>query len=162
MTCRKINANLADLLFEPKSVPSEVRKHVAECVDCASELASLEATMRIMEEWKAPEPGAFFDAKLFARLREEAAAPASRWQRLQAWMLLSNRLPMRQWAAAALVAVLAIGGGTFAMLEHDAAPPPQSSPIIRDLEAYDGNAQVFQQLNALDASDDATAANPPN
>jgi len=157
MTCRKINANLADLLFEPESVPAEVRGHVAECADCASELASLEATMKVMEEWRAPEPRAFFNAKLFARLREEATAPIGRWERLRAWMLYGSRLQTRQWAAAALVAVLAVGGGTFAMIEHDQTPVVQSSATIRDLQAYDTNAQLFQQLNALDASDDAPA-----
>jgi hypothetical protein len=162
MTCRKINANLADLLFEPESVPAEVREHVTGCADCASELASLQAAMKVMEEWRAPEPGAFFDAKLFARLREEAAVPVGRWERLRAWMLYGNRIQARQWAAAALVAVLAIGGGTFAIIQHDQTPVvQQSSATIRDLQAYDSNAQLFQQLNALASSDD-TPANAVN
>jgi hypothetical protein len=157
MTCRKMNSNLADLLLEPESVPAEVRKHVADCSDCASELASLEATMKVLEDWHAPEPGAFFDAKLYARLRTEAdAAPVNLFARAHAWLLYSSSRHARQWAAAALAAVLAIGGGTFALLNYDQAPAVEASATVRDLQSYDGNAQVFQQLNALDAADDSS------
>ena len=155
MTCRKMSANLADLLFEPGSVPAEVREHVAECEDCASELTALKATMTVLEEWQAPEPGAFFDAKLFARLRtEEGAATASPLERLRVWLRYGTRFQMRHWAAGALTAVLAIGGGTLALLDHGHAPAIQASATVRDLQAYDGNVQLFQQLNALDVSDD--------
>ena len=162
MNCRKVNTNLADLLLDPQSVPAEVRNHVAECGDCAAELAALQATMKVMEEWSAPEPGPFFDARLFARLREEASAPTSRWERFQSWFLYGSRLHVRQLAAAALVAVLAIGGGAVAMLEHDQPAVVPSSATIRDLQAYDSNAQLFQQLNALDASDNDAPANGLN
>ncbi len=157
MTCRKMSANLMDLLLEPKSVPAEVREHVNKCADCGSELAALEATVKLLEEWPAPEPGAFFDAKLYARLRtEEMAAPAGPVERLRAWLLYSSRLQMRQWAAAALTAVLAIGGGTFALLDHGQEQAVQTSATVRDLQSYDGNVQLFQQLNALDVSDDGS------
>jgi hypothetical protein len=156
MTCRKMNEKLADLLFDPESVPAEVRKHVMDCADCKSELASLEATMKLLEDWHAPEPGAFFDGKLYARLRSEAAAPPPGFfSRMHAWMLYSSRLQTRQWAAAALAAMLAIGGGTFAFLNHEQPPAVEASATIRDLQSYDGNAQVFQQLNALDAGDES-------
>jgi hypothetical protein len=159
MTCRKMNANLADLLFEPESAPAEVRKHVMDCVDCKSELASLEATMKLLEDWHAPEPGAFFDAKLYARLRSEAdAPPLGFFSRMHAWFVYSSRVRTRQWAAAALAAALAIGGGTFAFLNHDEPPAVQESAIVRDLQSYDGNAQVFQQLNALDTDDGSSDA----
>ena len=157
MTCRKIKANLANLLFEPHSATSEVQKHLAECAECAAELASLQSTMNLMEEWQAPEPGAFFDVKLYARLRSEEGAPAGRWERLQAWMHYGSRLQMRQWAAAALVAVLAIGGGTFTLLERSQTQVIQASATVRDLQSFDGNAQLFQQLNALDSSDDGSS-----
>lgn len=155
MTCRKMNEKLADLLFDPESVPAEVRKHVMDCADCKSELASLEATMNLLEDWHAPDPGAFFDGKLYARLRSEAAAPPlGFFSRMHAWMLYSSRLQARQWAAAALAAMLAIGGGTFAFLNREQPPTVEASATIRDLQSYDGNAQVFQQLNALDAGDE--------
>jgi hypothetical protein len=159
MTCRKMNANLADLLFEPESVPAEVRKHVMDCADCNSELASLEATMKLLEDWHAPEPGDFFDAKLYARLRAEAEAPPlGFFSRMHAWFLYSSRIQTRRWAAAALAALLAVGGGAFAFLNHNQPPAVQESAAVRDLQSYDGNAQLFQQLNALDTDDSSSDA----
>jgi hypothetical protein len=48
-----------------------------------------------------------------------------------------------------------VGGGTFALLNHEVAPAPQTSATVRDLQSYDGNAQLFQQLNALDGDEDS-------
>jgi hypothetical protein len=158
MSCRKIHANIADLILEPASVPAAVREHVAGCLDCAKELARIEATMMVLDEWRAPEPGPFFDAKLFARLREEeSATPMGVVERFRAWLLYSSRLQARQWAAGALAAVLAIGGGTLVMLNHNQASAVQLSATVRDLQSYDGNQQLFQQMNALDSDDDSSA-----
>jgi hypothetical protein len=35
----------------------------------------------------------------------------------------------------------------------------QTSATVRDLQSYDGNAQLFQQLNALDGDEDSGASN---
>jgi hypothetical protein len=51
--------------------------------------------------------------------------------------------------------VLAVGGVTFAFLNREQPPTVEASAIVRDLQSYDGNAQVFQQLNALDAVDES-------
>jgi hypothetical protein len=154
MSCRKINSKLADLILDPASVPVDVRAHVTECADCSAELAGFDATMKVLDEWGAPEPGQYFDSKLFARLRtEEAAARMGVAERVRSWMLFHTKFQMRQWAAAALAAALAIGGGTFALLNRGAAPSPQTSATVRDLQSYDGNQQLFQQLNALDDVD---------
>src|SRR5258708_18005834 len=115
----------------------------------------MEATFKLLDQWQAPEPSAFFDAKLYARLRvEQATAPASFFERAKAWLLYSSNLHMRQLAAGALATLLAVGGGTFALLDHQAVPAPQTSAMVRDLQSYDGNAQLFQQLNTLDGDED--------
>ena len=50
--------------------------------------------------------------------------------------------------------VLAVGGGTFALLDHQVVPAAQTSATVRDLQSYDGNAQLFQQLSSLDGDED--------
>jgi anti-sigma factor RsiW len=154
MTCPEIKNNLAEVVYESRPLPEEIRKHLAECAGCTAELAEMEATWKLLDEWQAPEPSGFFDAKLYARLRtEQATAPASLLERAKAWWLYSTNLQMRPVAAGALAMVLAVGGGTFALLDHQAVPA-QASATVRDLQSYDGNAQLFQQLNALDGDED--------
>src|SRR6201996_9788465 len=120
MTCPEIRNNLAEVVYESRPLPEEIRKHLAECAGCTAELAEMEATWKLLDEWQAPEPSAFFDAKLYARLRsEQSNAPASFFERAKAWLLYSSNLQMRQLTAGALGAVLVIGGiggGTFALL----------------------------------------------
>ncbi len=159
MTCPEIKNNLAELVYESRPLPDEMRNHLAKCAGCTAELAEMEATWKLLDEWQAPEPSAFFDAKLYARLRtEQATAPASLFERAKAWLLYSTNLQMRPVAAGALAMVLAVGGGTFALLDHETAAP-QTSATVRDLQSYDGNAQLFQQLNALDGDEDNGASN---
>jgi hypothetical protein len=156
MTCHEMKNTLAEVVFESRPLPEEARKHLAECGDCATELAEMQATWKLLDEWQAPEPSAFFDAKLYARLRtEQSNPPASFFERAKAWLLYSTNLQMRQLTAGALAAVLAVGGGTFALLDHQDAPVPQTSATVRDLQSFDGNAQLFQQLNALDGDEDS-------
>jgi hypothetical protein len=158
MTCRKTNGVLAELLVAPQSSPAELREHVANCADCASELARLEATMKVLDEWQAPEPGAFFDAKLFARLRREAEAGPAGWlERAKAWLLYGSNIRSRHWAAGVLAVAFAIGGGTFAVVEYGQPDTVQASATVRDLQSYNGNAQLFEQLTALDTPDDVSA-----
>lgn len=155
MTCPEIKTNLAEVVYESRPLPEEIRKHLAECAGCTAELAEMEATWKLLGEWQAPEPSAFFDAKLYAKLRtEQAKAPAGLLERAKAWWLYRTNLQMRPVAAGALAMMLAVGGGTFALLDHQAGPAPETSATVRDLQSYDGNAQLFQQLNALDGDED--------
>jgi hypothetical protein len=157
MTCPEMNKNLADLFLESRPLSDEARKHIAECAGCADEMAAMEKTWKLLDQWQAPEPSAFFDAKLYARLRtEQTTAPASFFERAKAWLLYSSNLQMRQIGAGALATVLVVGGGTFALVGYQQqAPSPQTSATVRDLQSYDGNAQLFQQLNALDGDEDS-------
>jgi anti-sigma factor RsiW len=159
MTCPEIKNNLAEVVYESRPLPEEMRKHLAECAGCTAELAEMEAAWKLLDEWQAPEPSAFFDAKLYAKLRtEQAKAPASLLERAKAWWLYSTNLQMRPVAAGALAMMLAVGGGTFALLDHQEVPAAQTSATVRDLQSYDGNAQLFQQLNALDGDEDSAGA----
>jgi hypothetical protein len=156
MNCTEIKDNLAESVFESRPLTDETRKHVAGCATCAAELADLQATWKLLDEWQAPEPSAFFDARLYARLRtEQETVPASLWERAKAWVLFSSNLKLRQIAAGALATLLVVGGGTFALLDHQTVPATQTSATVRDLQSYDGNAQMFQQLNALDSDEDS-------
>ena len=159
MNCPEMKKNLADLFLESRPLSEEARKHIAECAGCGDELASMEATWKLLDEWRAPEPSAFFDAKLYGRLRtEQTTSPAGLFERLKAWVLYSSNLHMRPVAAGALATLLVIGGGTFALLDSQSAVPVvQTSATIRDLQSYDGNAQLFQQLNALEGDEDNAA-----
>jgi anti-sigma factor RsiW len=161
MTCPEIKNDLAEAAFEARPLSDKASKHVTECAACAAELAEMKATWKLLDEWQAPEPSAFFDAKLYARLRVEqtTAAPANFLERARAWLLYNTNLQMRQLAAGAMAMVLVIGGGTFALLDHQPVAVAQTSATVRDLQSYDGNAQLFQQLNALDGDEDAGASN---
>jgi anti-sigma factor RsiW len=155
MICRNVKANLADLLLDPESVSAEVRSHVSECAACRQELASLEATMSLMDAWDAPEPSQYFDSKLAVRLREEKRAePAGLLERTRARMLFGSNTHLRPIAVGALALLIIIGGGTYAdLMTSHSATPAKTSATVEDLKSLDDNAQVFQQLNSLDQTD---------
>lgn len=163
MICRKVKANLANLLFDPESAPADVREHLEDCAACSEELATLEATMKLMDEWPSPEPSPYFDSKLAARLREEQRAePAGMLERMRARLLFGSNAHLRPIAVGALALLIIIGGGTFAGLMSSHSTPVKTSATVEDLKSLDDNAQVFQQLNSLDQNDqdDSGSASP--
>jgi anti-sigma factor RsiW len=164
MNCRKIESSLPDLLLDPKQVKPEVLAHLEACPACQAELDGLIATMRVMDEWAVPEPTPYFNTKMQARLREaKAAEPESFWESLRSRLLFTSNFHFRTVGAAALAGILAIGGGSAIYVSQTPTPAPQvqASATVRDLQSLDGNAQVFQQLNALD-SDDSDSGNNSN
>jgi len=139
---------------------------VVACAECRQELAELRATMNAMDAWQAPEPTPFFDARLYARLRDEQQAPpAGFFERLRARLLYSTNLHLRPVAAGAL-AVILITGGSFAGFQIHQQPKvkvlPESAAVVGDLQSLDGNAMVFQQLDTLDQTDDDPGTDPSN
>jgi hypothetical protein len=161
MICRITKVNFENLLLDPESVPVEVRKHVEDCADCKQELAALEATMRMLDSWEAPEPSPFFEARMAARLRSEHdAPPAGFFEKLRARLLYGN-MHLRPVAAGALALLLLIGGGTYAGF-MSTNQPVSPSATVRDLQSLDENSQVFQQLNTLDQQDDDSDSGPSN
>ena len=154
-TCRRVDAFLTTLLLEQQPVPVEALYHIHSCPDCASELASMQSTLRILDEWRAPEPGPFFDIRLGVLLRQEKAnAPAGLLERLRARILYSD-LRVRPWATVTVVVLLVAGSGTFTVLNRQTGTV-DTSLTVRELQCYDGNAQVIQQLGALDSDDESS------
>jgi hypothetical protein len=156
MDCKTIKEQLADLLLDPAAASPAARQHVDACVPCQRELAALQATMQAMDDWRAPEPSPYFDVRMAALLREEQAKPSANWwERLRARLQYGSNLHLRPIAAGALALLLMAGGGTAVWMGHaPASAHPQESATVRDLQSLDGNAQVFQQLNTLDADPD--------
>lgn len=156
MICRTVKSKMPDLLLAPESVAADVRTHVESCADCAKELHELEATMALMDGWDAPELSPYFDGRMQVLLREEKEAqPAGWWERIRARFAYGEKVNMRPLAAAALALVLAVGAGLYEGVSTHHAPPAQAtSPVVRDLQSLDDNAQVFQQLSSMDQQDD--------
>ena len=79
MKCEKIRADLMEAVLNgPKSATPAVQEHLQAVRVCAEELASLQQTMTLLDEWQAPEPSPYFGPRLRARVREEAAAQHGR------------------------------------------------------------------------------------
>jgi len=155
-------AQIADLLLDPAVAAPAAREHLAACAECGRELSELQAAMRLMDHWEAPEPTPYFDTRLAARLREERAnPPASLWERMRARVLYGSSMQFRPIVAGALALLLMIGGGTAIWVQHGAEPHgPQESAAVHDLQLLDGNSQVYQQLNSLDGGPDDASGNP--
>jgi hypothetical protein len=164
--CKTCRTSLADLLLDESYAAAhpEVAAHMAACAECRKELEELQATLALLDAWKAPEPSAYFDTKLHARLREaQASEPEGFWARTRAFLLYSTGHRLRPALAGALVvAVMLAGGGTFAGLyQHNAPIAVQASPAVNDLKVLDSNAQAVQQMDQLlDGSDDSS--DPPS
>ena len=154
MICRKVKASLPDLLLAPKQVPAEVRAHVESCAECGKELKELEATMALMGTWEAPEVSPYFDTRMAVLLREEQQDQPAGWlERMRARFLFGNHVSMRPLMAAALALIVTVGAGTYAGFGGFQPKPVPASPVIKDLQSLDENAQVFQQLNSMDQQD---------
>jgi hypothetical protein len=152
MNCKTCQNDLPNLLLNPAAQEnSAARAHIAACVGCARELQSLEATMSLLDLWKAPAVSPYFDQKLAVRLREEQAAPpAGFWERMRTRMQLNTGRQFRPALATAMALLLVAGGSTITVstLSHPPAPVALSAPV-KDLQILDKNEQALQQVDQL-------------
>lgn len=156
MKCEKLQVYLPDMIFDPTRVPAEALQHVKECSGCAGELQELQATMQLLDSWKAPEPSPYFDTRLAVRLREARESEAPGWiERLRLHLMFGSNLHLRPAVAAAFALLVIVSGGSYlgiVSLNHTVAPPHQQavSATVNDLELLDSNAQTLQQLASFD------------
>jgi|SRR5215469_6858184 len=135
MKCNEIRELLPDLAAGITAAGSEVKDHLDDCADCNATLADFRKTMALLDEWQAPEPSAYFDTRLKARLREERAKPPSGWL---VWL--------RRPALAVSLAVTLVAGVTFYIerLPH-VGPPVAVLPgtAVGDLQVLDNNHDLL-------------------
>jgi hypothetical protein len=158
MNCRNIHDQLPDVALGTTPALPEVEAHLAECRACADTLQGLRSTMNLLDEWEAPEPSAFWDIRMQARLREEQHKSSSGW--LQ-WF----RRPALSMAAAFSL-VLGIGlyqaGRFMKASENPPAPAVITGTPVSDLQFLEKNSDLLQNFDALDdldGDDDADTNN---
>lgn len=163
MNCNDCQNELLNYQFEPEAASSEAQEHLAGCEGCGSEIASLRATMELMDTWTVPEPSPYFDQKLAVLLREEQAkAPASWLEKIREHLLWNTGRQFRPALIGALALIVILGGGSYigvSTFNHPAEV--QASAAVNDLQILDKNAQAIQQMDQLlqddDSSDTGTA-----
>lgn len=168
MNCRDCQSVLPDLLLD-QTAPSNAaaREHVQSCAACQQEFVSLEATLALLDDWKAPEPSPYFDQKLAVRLREEQAlAPAGWFERLRSRLLFNTGRQFRPAITGALGLVLLVAGGAVANIanfsHHNEV---KVSAAVTDLQILDKNDQALQTMDQLlqedSSGDDGSAKSSP-
>lgn len=149
-TNNDIRELLPDLAAGLAAATPEINDHLRSCGACAETLADFRKTMALLDEWQTPEPSPYFDTRLRARLREEAAKKPAGWW---AWA--------RRPAMALSLALLLVAGGTIFRIEQKSVentPPPVANVLpvpgtaVGDLQALDKNHDV---LAASDPDSDA-------
>lgn len=159
MKCNEVCELMPDLAAGLDAVTPEVNKHLESCTGCAEKLNEFRQTMALLDEWQVPEPSPYFDVRLRARLREEAARqPAGWWQ----WA--------RKPVLAVSLAVLTVMSIT--LFRTDAGRNPSSDgprammvvaapgTAVGDLQALDKNEDLYSDFEILDdlqAQQDADA-----
>ena len=147
MQCTEIREQLLELATgEPAA--SGVQEHLRACQDCAAELASLQSTMALLDEWKAPEDTSpYFMTRLRARIREEAQTEAAR---ASGWLSWFRKPALALTMAALLLASISL----FRSSDTKPNPPAQVSRVsspVNDLQYLDENKDVLANFELLDA-----------
>ncbi len=155
MNCNDIGEHLIDIAAGTTAEPP-VEAHLRTCSACAERLESMRRTMALMEEWTAPEPSPYFDTRLQARLREEAARP----QGWLAWL----RKPALAAAMAGLVVVGTVlyQGGQLAPHKATIVNVQPGSATAEMIE-LDENHSLFANFDLMDdapMNSDSQTANP--
>ena len=141
MNCRETCELMPDLAAGISAMTKEAREHLQSCAQCSEEWEALRKTMALLDEWSAPEPSAYFDVRLRARLREETANQRASW-------LLWFRRP----TLAISLAVLMVIGITLVPGGPPSGPVAVAEPgtAVGDLQALDKNHDLYADFDLLD------------
>jgi hypothetical protein len=142
----EIRDRLPDLLHErlDASLRAAVVAHVDDCVDCRAELELLKGVRGVMV---AQTPRVDINYVVNALPRQYAKTTR----------VEPRRRTWADWRIAAAVTVLAVGGGSVAVMNHDRAG---SAPITRDSAQLIGQSAILPPV-ATASSDTAQSAESP-
>jgi anti-sigma factor RsiW len=147
MKCEAVREMMMDAVTAAGEADPRMTEHLSGCPACASKLEKLRKTMALLDEWQAPEPSPYFDTRLQARLREEAAQPATAaW-----WHWFRNPA-----LAASLALMMMIAGGvsffTGKPTVDKNAPVIVAAPgtAVGDLQQLDKNHDIYADFDVLD------------
>ena len=117
-----------------------------------SDEQAMHEMMALLDDWKAPEPTPWFDARMMARFREEVQRePEGFFARLRDRFLYGNTATLKPMLAGAMALLLVAGGGSWLEVSHlqQPAKPAAVSATVQDLQLIDNNDQTIQQMNQL-------------
>ncbi len=154
MNCKQVREEFFDLAGGPASGSPAVYEHLRACTACAAELDALRKTMSLLDDWQAPEPSPFFDARLRARLRDESAVPRT-WREWLREAVSPFSSTGRKLALGAAMTVL-VGAGVALFQSSHAPAPNQNQARVMDASAKTGTA--VSDLQALDRNEDLYAS----
>jgi hypothetical protein len=144
MKCNDIRELMPDLAAGLSAATPAMDEHIHSCAECTQSLAELRQTMALLDEWHAPEPSPYFDTRLSARLREEAAKQPAGWL---SWL----RKPA---LAFSLAAIMVLG---ITLFRGDGYRRSGSGPVaavpgtaVSDLQALDKNHDLYSDFDVLD------------
>jgi len=135
MKCNEILELLPDLAAGLVRAEPDLNLHLRSCTECAGTLEELRKTMALLDEWQAPEPSPYFDVRLQARLREEAAKQHRRW-----WAWLGRPV------VAVSTAVVLVAGVSAVWIEQyrETKPVPVIvGSAVSDLEVLENNHDML-------------------
>jgi anti-sigma factor RsiW len=126
----------------------EVEQHLAACAACRARVEGFRGVWKVLEEAPAPEPSAWFDARL--RQRIAAEPPPALWTRVIAW------LPQPRLALASLM-LIAVGFWAASVARPELPAPAPTAPVamsedqnfrmIKNMQVLE-NYEVLKDLNA--------------
>ncbi len=135
MKCNEIRELLPDVAAGLATAEPEVNLHLRSCTQCAGMLEEFRRTMALLDEWQSPEPSPYFDTRVQARLREEAAKQTHSWF---AWM--------RRPVMAVSMAVVLVAGVSVFWVEQNYYSKPQPVVVgsaVSDLQTLDNNHDML-------------------
>jgi predicted anti-sigma-YlaC factor YlaD len=141
MKCDEVFELMPDLAAGSEAIPQEVGEHLRMCTGCAGKLEEFRQTMALLDEWQVPEPSPYFDVRLRARLREEAAKPVS-------WLHWLRKPVLAASLALALVAGVTLFRSDAGYHNEQVAWEPGTA--VGDLQALDKNNEVYADFDVLD------------